>query len=73
MVIGALGTVTEGLIKGLEHLENKRAVGNHPDYYIIWIGQNTEKILETRCHSKISERPSAKTDVRNLQGVKYNA
>ena len=40
IVIGAFGTVTKGLLKGLE---NKRMGGDHPNYYIIENGQNTEK------------------------------
>ena len=40
IVIGALGTVSKGLIKGLR---NKRTSGDHPNYYIIEIGQSTEK------------------------------
>ena len=39
IVISALGTVTKGLIKGLG---NKRTSGDHPNYCIIEIGQNTE-------------------------------
>ena len=43
IVIGALGTVTKGLLKGLEDLE----VGgrDRPNYNIIENGQNTEKSL----------------------------
>ena len=40
MVIGALGTVTKGLIQGLEDMS-----GDHPNYSIIKISQNTEKSL----------------------------
>ena len=39
IVIGAVGTVTKGLLKELDDLE----VGDHPNYYIIENGQNTEK------------------------------
>ena len=39
IVIGAFGTVTNGLLKGLEDLE----VGDHPNYYIIENDKNTEK------------------------------
>ena len=39
IVIGAFGTVTKGLLKGLEYLE----VGDRPNYYIIENDQNTEK------------------------------
>ena len=42
--IDPLGTVTKGLVKGLRGLGNKRTSGDHPNYSIIEIGQNTEKI-----------------------------
>ena len=42
-MIGALGTVTKGLLKVLKDLEIKRGSGDHPNYNIIEIGQNTEK------------------------------
>ena len=43
VVIGALGTISKGLVKGLEKLKNKNTSGDHPDYSIIKVGQNTEK------------------------------
>ena len=43
IVIGTLSTVTKGLIKGLEDLEVRGRVKNHPNYCIIKIGQNSEK------------------------------
>ena len=42
IIIGALGTVTKGLIQGLEDFE-MRTSGDHPNYSIIKFGQNTEK------------------------------
>ena len=42
IVIGTFGTVTKGLIKGLENIEI-RTSGDHPNYYIIENDQNTEK------------------------------
>ena len=39
IVIGAPGTIPEGLVEGLEDLE----IRGHRDYSIIKIGQNTEK------------------------------
>ena len=41
IVIGALSTVTKGT--RIEGLGNERTNGDHPDYYIFKIGQNTEK------------------------------
>ena len=43
IVIGAFGTVTKGLLKGPEGLGSWKTSGNHPNYYIIENGQNTEK------------------------------
>ena len=42
IVIGALGTVTKGLVQGLEDLE-KRKSRDYSNYSIIEIGKNTEK------------------------------
>ena len=73
IVIGAFGTVTKGLFKGLEVLEVGGRVD--PNYNIIENGQNTEKNpgdLRSCCHSGSSEKPSAKTDVKNSQWVNKN-
>ena len=43
IVIGSLGTITKGLIKRLEDFEKKRTSGDHPNYCIIEISENTEK------------------------------
>ena len=42
IVIGALGIVS-WIIEGTGELGNKRMSGDHPNYYTIEIGQNTEK------------------------------
>ena len=42
IVIGIFGTVTKGLLKGTGGLKNNRTSGDHPNYYIIEYGQNTE-------------------------------
>ena len=43
ILISALSTVPKGLVKGLENLEKNWISGDHPNYNIIKIGQNTEK------------------------------
>ena len=43
IVIGAFGTVTKRLLKGLGGLQSWRTSGDHPSYRIIENGQNTEK------------------------------
>ena len=44
IVIGVFGTVTKGLLKGLEEL-GWRTGGDHPNDSIIENGQNTERSL----------------------------
>ena len=43
IIIGVLGTANKGLMQGLGNI---RVSGDHPNYYIIEIGQNTEKSPE---------------------------
>ncbi len=43
IVIGGFGTVTEGMVVGLEGLKNKGTSGHHSHFSIIEIGQNTKK------------------------------
>ena len=43
IAIGALGTVTEGLLKGLEGLKIRALVEAIQTYYFSEIGQNSEK------------------------------
>ena len=69
----------EGIEKTVKHKSdnhtegtggNKRTSGDHPNYSIVEIGQNTEKSpgdFKTCCLSNSSESPSAKTDVKNLK------
>ena len=63
IVIGAFGTVTKGLLNGLEDLK----VGGREETIQTTALLRTTRILrrvpETCCHSDSSERPSAKTDV----------
>ena len=68
IVIGAFGTVTKGLLKGLEDMEV--ADGGRPSKrQYFW--ERTEyweeswRLEETCCHSDSSERPSAYADVKN--------
>ena len=61
-IIGPLGTVTKGLVKGTWGLGNKRTSGNDPNYSFIKIGQNTEK-----CPEEMSRLVVTQTQVRNHQ------
>ena len=65
IVIGAFGTVTKGLLKGLEYLE----VGSRVETIQTTASLKTARILrrvqETCCHSISSERPSTYADMKN--------
>ena len=43
IVIGALGTILKKIGKRTGGLVNKKTIGDHTNYNIIKIGQNTEK------------------------------
>ena len=69
IVIGPFGTVSEGLIKGLEDLEIRGRVETIQTTALLRLA----RILEEACyHSNSSERPSANADVKNPQGVNNN-
>ena len=57
IVIGALKTIPEGLVNGLENLETS---GDHLDYIIINIGQDTEKILGDLRRLAVTQTPVRK-------------
>ena len=70
IVIGALGTITKGLLKGLEDLEvgglsKRQHYYERPESWDEFWG-----LEETSCHSNSSDRPSADTNVKNSKGVK---
>ena len=68
IVLGALGTIPKRLVKGLEDLEIREQSGDHSDYNIIKIGQNTQKSPgDLRRLAVSSERPSASTDGKITQ------
>ena len=73
IVIGAFGTVTKGLLKGLEDLEVGGRVETiqhywqRPEY-----GEESWRLEETCCHSNSSQKPSANTDVKNFQRLNNN-
>ena len=62
IVIGAFGTVTKGLLKGLE-------VGGQVETIVTTALLRTDRILrrvlETYCHPNSSEKSSANTDVKS--------
>ena len=73
IVIGALGTIAKGLLKGLEDLEVGGRVETIQTTALLRTARILRRVLETRCHSISSQKPSANTDVKNSKGVhKYN-
>ena len=68
IVIGAFGTITKGLQKGLEDLEvggraetiQTTTLLEQPEYW-----EGSWRLKETCCHSNSSERTSANTDEKN--------
>ena len=71
IVIGALRTIPKRIGKGTGRLGDKRTSGDHPDYRIIKISQNTEKssrdFEETCFQLNSSGKPSANGGVKNSQ------
>ena len=69
-VIGVFGTVTKGLLKGLEDLEIRTTSGDHPNNSIIEKGQNTEKSHGDLSRLAVisSKIPSANAVVKNYEG-----
>ena len=67
IVIGALGTVTKGLIKGVEELEIRELSETVQTTALLSLARIPRRFMETWgdcCHSNSNERPSAKTDVK---------
>ena len=67
--IGTLGTVTKGLVKGLEDLEIRGRVETIQTTALLISTRILRRILEICCHSDSSERPSAYVEVKISQGV----
>ena len=68
IVIGAFGTVTKGLQKGLEDLEVGGRVETIQTTTLLRTVEYWEESWrreETYCHSNSSKRPSALADVKN--------
>ena len=72
VVVGALGTVTKGSVKGREDLEIRRRVETIQTIALLRSVSILRRVLEPleTCYSNSCERPLANADVRNSQGVK---
>ena len=73
IVIGAFGTITKGLLKGLKDLEAGRRVETIQMAALLRTARILKRVLETYFHSNSSEKPSANTDVRNSKRVNNNS
>ena len=60
IVIGALGTITKGLLKGLEDLE---VGGRVETIQVTEAWDESWRLEETCCYSDTSEKPSANAGV----------
>ena len=72
IVIGALGTITNGLLKGLEDLEVGGRAETIQTTALLRTARILRWVLETwgdLLSLKLQWKPSAKTDVKNSKGV----
>ena len=73
IVIGALGTITKGLLKSLEDLEVGGRVETIQTTALLGTARILRRVLETWGNLlSLSEKPSANTDVKNSKGVNNN-
>ena len=73
IVNGTFGTITKGLLKGLEDLEVGRRVETIQMTALLRTARILRRVLETwgdLVSLNSSEKPSANTDVKNSKGVK---
>ena len=72
IVIGALGTITKGLLKGMEDMEVGGQVETIQRTALLRTARILRRVLETWGHSNSGEKPSTNTDVKNCKGVNNN-
>ena len=65
ILTGAFGTVTKGLLKGLDDLEVGGQVETIQTTALFRTVMILRRVLKTCCHSNSSERPSANADMKN--------
>ena len=70
IVIGAFGTTTKVLLKGVEDLEVGGRVETIQTTALLKTARILRRVLETCCHSNSSERPSAYADMKTLMSNK---
>ena len=64
ILIVAFGTVTKGLLKGLEVLEVGRRVETIKITTLLRTNRILRRVLETRCHSNSRKSPTGNADVK---------
>ena len=69
IVIGAFGSITKGLLKGLKELEVGRRLETIQMTALLRKARILRRVLETCGHSNSSEKPSAHIDVKNSKRV----
>ena len=69
-MIGAFGTVTKGLLKGLEDLEVGGREVTIQTIALLTMARILRRVLETCCHSNSREKSSAYADVKSSQKIK---
>ena len=72
-VLGALGTVTEGLVQGLDDLEITGWLERFQSAELLWLARILRRVLEILgdlLSFKIQWMTITNTDVKNSQGVK---
>ena len=72
IVIGALGTITKGLLKGLDDLEVGGRVETIQTTALLRTARILRRVLETwgdLLSLSSCEKPTANTDVKNSKGV----
>ena len=75
IVIGTLGTITKGLLKGLEDFEVGGWVETIQTKALLRTARILRRVMETwrdLLSLKLPEKPLANTDVKNSKGVNNN-
>ena len=70
IVIGTLGTVTKGLVQGLQDFEITERAENIQTTALLRSARILIRVPETCCQSNSIGKLSADVDVKNSQGVK---
>ena len=67
IVIGSLGTIPKGLVKGLEDLDIRWQVETIQATGRLEYWRESKRSAETWCHSNPSEKPSVNAGLKNSQ------